>query len=109
MFGTNPHVSPLESRKKLLVAESELNRAQLIEEWQAMTDGLRTVTARVKSVGSIASAAALFISGVSAFRRSRAASHGGKPSWLQTALQGTKVASSIWLAFRSRDRNQKDE
>ena len=33
MFGNNPRVNPLEARKRLLVAESELNRAQLVEEW----------------------------------------------------------------------------
>jgi hypothetical protein len=97
-------MSPLESRKQLLVAESELNRAQLIEDWQAMTDGVRTLGSRVKSVTSLASAAALFVSGVSVFRRGQESSHGKKPSWLQTAFKGTQIASSLWLAFRERPR-----
>lgn len=108
MPGKVPRLNPLQLRKELLVAESDLNRVQLIGEWQAMTDGVRTVTTRVKSVGSIASAAALFISGVSAFRRNRAASNGKNASWLQKAVQATKVVSSIWLAFRSREHETKE-
>ena len=104
MSGHNRHMSPLESRKRLLVAESELNRAQLLEEWHEMTVGVRTLGARVKSVGSLASAAALFVSGVSAFRGGRESANGEKHSWLQMALKGAKVAGSIWLAFRARRR-----
>jgi hypothetical protein len=99
-----PRVNPLQLRKELLVAESELNRDLLIEDWRAMTEGVRGFGVRVKAVSSLASAAALFVSAVSAFRRSRAASNGGKFSWLQTALQGTKIVSSVWLAFRARGR-----
>jgi len=109
MFREMPRVSPLQLRKQLLVAESELNREQLVEEWQAMSVGIRTLGARAKYVGTLASAAALFVSGVSAFRRSRAASNGAKFSWVETALQGTKVISSIWLAFRSRAADSKNE
>ncbi len=99
-----PRVNPLQLRKELLVAESELNRAQMIEEWQAMTVGVRTLTARVKSVGSLASAAALLVAGVSAFRRERASARDAKSSWLQMAVRGAEVAGSIWLAFRARPR-----
>jgi hypothetical protein len=104
MFGNHPRVNPLESRKRLLVAESELNRAQLAQEWVAMTAGVRTLTGRVKSFGSIASAAALFMAGLAAFRRGRSASAGVKSSWVQTALKGAQVAGSLWLAFRRRSR-----
>ncbi|HTD65153.1 MAG TPA: hypothetical protein VK846_01315 [Candidatus Limnocylindria bacterium] len=97
-------MNTLQLRKELLIAESELNRAQLMEEWHALAYGVRTFGARVKSATSLASAAALFISGVSAFRRDRASSKGEKPSWLRTALKGAQVASSIWLAFRARPR-----
>ena len=104
MPGKISHVSPLESRKQLLVAESELNRAQLIEEWQAMTDGARTFGTRMRSVSSLASVAALLLAGMSAFRDGRASLNGAKSSWLQTALKGAQVAGSIWLAYRARSR-----
>jgi hypothetical protein len=96
----------LQLRKQLLVAESELNRAQLIEEWQAMTAGVHTLTARVKSISSLASTAALLIAGVSAFRSRRGISSGAKSSWLQMAMKGTKVAGSLWLALRARPKRE---
>jgi len=104
MFGNNPRVNPLESRKRLLIAESELNRAQLAQEWVALTAGVRTLTGRVKSFGSIASAAALLVAGLAAFRRGRRGDADVKPSWLQMALKGAQAAGSIWLAFRRRSR-----
>jgi len=97
-------VNPLESRKRLLVAESELNRAQLVREWVEMTEGIRTLTGRVKSFGSIASAAALLVAGLAACRRGKSKSAGVKPSWFQTALKSAQVAGSIWVAFRRRSR-----
>ena len=45
-----------------IVAESELNRDHLIQDWIEMTGGVRTLTNRVKSVGSIVSVAALLVS-----------------------------------------------
>lgn len=55
-------MNPLESRRRLLVAESELNRDHLIQDWIEMTGGVRTLTNRVKYVGSIVSVAALLVS-----------------------------------------------
>ena len=46
MFGKNPRVNPLNTRKRLLIAESELNRAQLTQEWGTLTAGIRTFTDR---------------------------------------------------------------
>ena len=47
-------MNPLESRKQLLIAESELNRAQMAGDMAALTAGVRTFTDRAKSFGSIA-------------------------------------------------------
>jgi hypothetical protein len=104
MFGNHPRVNPLESRKRLLIAESELNRAQLAQEWVAMTAGVHTLTNRVKSFGSIASAGALLVAGLAAFRRGKPGSADKKPSWFQVALKGAQAAGSLWLAFRRRSR-----
>ena len=104
MFGNNPRLNPLESRKKLLVAESEINRVRMQEEWHAMTDGIRSLADRVRSVSSLAPAAALLVAGVSAFRCGKSVSMGAKPSWFQSALKGARMAGSIWLAFRARQR-----
>jgi hypothetical protein len=109
MFGRKSHVTPLESRKQLLIAESELNRAQLVGDMAALTAGVRTLTDRAKSFGSIASSAAVLVAGLAAFRRTKAAPADEKPSWLQIILKGAGLISTLWLAFRSQGRHQKDK
>ena len=61
MFGKKPRLNPLASRKQLLIAESELNRAQLAEDWQAVAGEISSLTARAKSFGTLASAAAVLV------------------------------------------------
>ena len=109
MSGKTPRMSSLESRKQLLIAESELNRAQMLEEMLALTAGVRTVTERAKSFGSIASAATVLVTGLAAFRRTKSVLAAAKPSWLQTALNAAGMVSTLWMAFRSQRRNQKDK
>lgn len=102
-------MSPLQSRKQLLIAESELNREQLVEELAALTTGIRTVAGRAKSFGSIASAATVLVTGLAAFRRTKSVLAAAKPSWLQAALKGAGMVSTLWMAFRSRRRHQNDQ
>ena len=104
-----PLVSPLELRKELLIAESELNRAQLMDEWEAATEWHRTLSVGVRTMGSVASAAALLVSGVRAFRRKRAPQNGAEASWLQPVIKGAGLISSLWVAFRSHGCAQEDK
>ena len=106
MFGKNPRMNPLESRKQLLIAESELNRAQLVQEWQAMGDGVRSIADRARTISSIASTAASLIAGLASFRRKKSAPAEQKPSWLQTFLKGAGLISIVWQAFRSQRRDR---
>ena len=50
MSGKNPRMNPLESRKQLLIAESELNRAQLVQEWQTMTDEVHSLVNQARTI-----------------------------------------------------------
>ena len=100
MSGKKSHVSPLQSRKQLLLAESELNRAQMVGDMAALTAGVRTLTHRAKSFGSIASAAALLLAGLAAFQRRKHVNAGAKHSRLQTLLKGAGLVSTLWLASR---------
>jgi hypothetical protein len=102
-------VNPLESRKQLLVAESELNRAHLVQEWVAMTAGVRTLTGRVKSFGSIASAAGLLVAGLAAFRRGKSGSADVKPAWFQAILKVAGMVSTFWLAFRAKGQDRENK
>ncbi len=107
MPGKTPRVNPLELRRQLLIAESEINRVHMLEELQVMTETVRTVTSRAKTIGSIASTTALLVAGVSVFRRNQSPPACAKPSWWQTALKGAQVASSIWFAARGIIQSQK--
>ena len=106
MFGKNPRMNTLQSRKQLLLAESELNRAQLAGDMAALTAEVRTLTDRAKSFGSIASSAAVLVAGLTAFRRGKPAGADAKPSWRQTLLKGAGLISTLWLAFRSQRRDR---
>ena len=100
-------MSSLESRKRLLIAESELNRAQLAGDLTALADGLRALTERAKSFGSILSAAAALVAGLVALRRGKSADT--RTSWLQAILKGAGLISTLWLAFRARGHEQTDK
>ena len=102
MFGEKPPLSPLESQKQLLIAESELNRAQLSEEWHAITHEVCDIAHRAKTIAAWVSSAALLAAGVTALRRGSPAPNATKPSWLQTIMKGARVASTIWFVFRAR-------
>ena len=104
MFGTNPRINPLELRKELLIAESDLNRVRILGEAQQMANGLRGLAGRLKTVGAIASGAAVLAAGVAAFRGSKEAPTAAKPSWFQNILKGAQLASSFWFTFRGRSR-----
>ena len=108
MFGKNPRVKALESRKQLLIAESELNRAQLVEEMAGLKADVHALAGRAKSIGLIASSATALLVGLAAFRRKKPPPAGEKRGWLQTVLKGAGLISSLWLAFRPQARNRDD-
>jgi len=84
-----------------LIAESELNRAELSEEWRTMTHGAGSLGRRAKTVARWGSAAALLVVGVAGLRRGPRAV-GVKSSRFAGILKGLRLASAIWLAFRAR-------
>jgi hypothetical protein len=109
MFGKKPRLNPLESRKQLLIAESELNRAQLVQEWHMMAEGVRSVADRARSISSVASAAVSLIAGLVAVRRARSAPAAQKPSWWRSLLHGAQLAGSLWSEFCPPGHDQKDK
>jgi hypothetical protein len=95
-------MNPLDSRKQLLIAESELNRAQLVHDWRTMAEGVRSLTDRVRSISSFATAAASLVAGFASFRRNKAAvADVGKPSWLQGILKSAGMLATFWQACRT--------
>jgi hypothetical protein len=100
MPGKEPALSPLELRKRLLIAESEINRIQLQQEWATMTEGLGSLADRAKTISAYASVLTAFVAGLAALRRRQAPVAEAKGSWVRSLLKSLRVATSIWLALR---------
>jgi hypothetical protein len=99
-------MNSLQSRKQLLLAESELNRAQLVVVMAALSAEVRALTERAKTLGSIVASAAALAAGLAALRRGKPADAGAKTSWLQTMLKGAGLISTLWAAFRPQRRDR---
>jgi hypothetical protein len=100
MFGKNPRMNPLETRKQLLIAESEVNRLQLVKEWQMMAGELGSVAHRARTTCSVTFAAATLISGLLSLRRRKSGPAGEKRSWWRTLLKAAQWAGTLWLGIR---------
>lgn len=105
MSGETPRLSALESRKQLLIAECEVHRAQLFQEWDGLTGGVSGLARRARSFGSFASATALLAAEFRAFRRNRAGPAKVRPSRLETVLKAARLGCSVWLMVRARLRS----
>ena len=100
MFGERPRLDPLELRKQLLIAESELNRAQLSQERQTMALEVGNLTHWAKTVGAWVSSAVLLAAGLAAMRKGASGPRVSERSWFKQLLHGARVASTIWFALR---------
>jgi hypothetical protein len=100
-------MKPLESRKQLLIAESELNRAQLTQDWRSMAVEAHSLADRARTLRSFATVAAALIAGLAAFRRPAAPPPPEKPSWASTLLKVAGLAATLWSAFRPQSPRQK--
>jgi hypothetical protein len=106
MSGKNPRLNALQSRKQFLLAESELNRGQMIADLAALESDVRALGGRARSFGSIASSAMVLATALAAFRRGNPPDVDAKPSWTRTVLKGAGLVSNLWLALRSKGRNR---
>lgn len=98
-------MNALASRKQLLIAESELNRTQLVHELQTMAGDVRALASHARTAAAVAAAAAALLAGVSAFRQKKSAPATEKPDWWQTMGQVTGMAAAVWSAFRARPKS----
>ena len=102
-------MKPLALQKQLLITESELNRAQLAQEWRTMTEEVHSIAHQAGTISSLVSATAALVAGLASFRCKKSAPAAEKPSWLQTLLKGAGLFSTVWQSFRPQDRSQKDK
>jgi hypothetical protein len=102
MSGKNPQLTPLQLRKQLLLAESELNRAQLESECLALRLEVQGFARRIRTVGCVVSVTTALVALLAAARRPAAAPVAQKSSWLQTLLQGAGLLATLWTTGHSR-------
>jgi hypothetical protein len=102
MSGKHPHLNPLALRKELLIAESDLNRVQLIGDMVSLATAVNTLAVRALSFGSIFASAMALLSSFG-----KPAETPAKSSWLQTILKGVGLISTLWVALRPKDRHGK--
>ena len=100
-------MTALESRKRLLLAESELNRAQLAEDLTALRDDVRALGDRVQAYGSVASSAAMLMSALAAYQRGKQEG-APKHSWLKLLIKAAGLVSTIWLAVKAKEPAQEE-
>lgn len=106
MSGEHPRMNTTETRKQLLIAESELNRTLMIGDIADLKAGVQTLTARAKSLGVIASTVAVVAAGFATFHHNKSAKSDKQPSLLQKGLNGARLLSTLWFAFRPHGRGQ---
>lgn len=95
-------MNPLKARKQILIAESELNRAHLVQDWRTLAGEVHVIATEVRTVRSFASAAATLVAGVAAFWRKKSPPPESKPSWISAMLKSASTISCLWQAFRAR-------
>jgi hypothetical protein len=88
-------------RKQFLIAESELSRRRLVEDFSSLSQGVRRIAVSAGTFRAFASTAALFVTGLAAFQRSKQKAAGGKIPWLNSLLRGAGIASTAWLALQA--------
>jgi hypothetical protein len=101
MSGEKSNLTSLESRKQLLLLESELNRVQLLEDLNRLRGEVRRLKNKVCGIGSLASAAALFPL-FSIFRQTleERENQADKSSWISRLLKGIETGVALWSALR---------
>lgn len=102
-------MNPLELRKQILIAESELNRAQLIQEWRTMAGEVHALAAEARTIRSFASATTTLVAGVASFWHKKSSPADEKPSLLKTMLKGVAQINTLWAAFRTPSQKQNDQ
>lgn len=94
-------MNDLETQKRLLIAESELNRAYLVQDITAFTVELKSLADRATSIGTLTSSAVGLVTNLVILRQGKVQTSQEKTSWLQTTLNGISLVRKIWSLWNS--------
>jgi hypothetical protein len=108
MPGKTTGLTTLEARKQLLLVESELNRAQLLNELRDFKNEIQHWQHQAREIGSMVTSAAKLADTFSSIGQAFSHNEGNekeKTPWISKVLTGAKAGMSLWRLFRS-DRRQ---
>lgn len=104
MSGKTHGLTARETRRQMLLLESELNRKLWLTEWAGLRQEIQGLTGGLESLGSLASVAAQvaavstgFFQGITP-RDPPAAP--AKSSWLAALLRGIRLGGVLWSVLR---------
>jgi hypothetical protein len=104
MARATPQLKSLKVNKQLLLAESELNRAQLLQELSCFRGEIQRLENQLEMVVSLIASAAKISRTVSAI--GHAFTHRGRgksesSSWISSLLSGARKGAILWAALQS--------
>lgn len=105
MPDTKHRVNTLALRKRLLIAESEINRNMAFEEGYAMADDFSTMLGKIKTFTGTAPVLLSLLSALTTLKPPPPEPTATKSSWLHKITMGTRIASSIMLLIESYKKN----
>lgn len=97
-------MSALEVQKRLLIAESELNRARLAADLAALGDGVTTITQGATRFEAMCASFVDVTRGLLDLGRSAPAA-AGRSSLLSTVIAGGSLLATLWQTFRGRSKS----
>jgi hypothetical protein len=110
MFGKKGYLKTLETRKQEILARSDVNRVELLNDWETIKTELQRVKKHLRAAGSIASSAMVLAAAASVFRRKheppKTENHTKVP-WVAAALNGARVGASLFMKLRSLKRERR--
>lgn len=102
MPGKKLIASPLELRKRLLVAESEMNRALLAREYRVLTGDLRSATHHLKKLGGVVSSATALVAVYMAFRSRKSGTEPSRRPWWPACVKLFRLGLPLWIGLNQR-------
>jgi hypothetical protein len=98
-------MNPLEARKQLLIAESEINRARLKDEIGELAENVHRFREQAGAIGSIATSSVKLLVGLAELRNGHREEPTAEHSWVRSILKGVGLVTTVWRTFRPRKRD----
>ncbi len=93
-------VNRLTVQKQLLIAESDLNRAQLVRDLEVLIVDVRSLGDCTSAYATVLTSTKALVAVLEAFQPGKPAAAEGKASWWQSLRGGLSVAATLWRTFR---------